>query len=49
MAKIHAVSTQGMIMGLLLAVAAGFGIGQYVKTSKRFSGVAAGGSGKLNS
>lgn len=37
MGKIHAVSTQGLIMAILLSVAAGFGIGQYVKTGKRIS------------
>lgn len=35
LSKIHAVSTQGLIMAILLSAAAGFGIGQYVKTGKR--------------
>lgn len=35
MGKIHAVSTQGAILGIVLAALAGFGIGQYVKTGKR--------------
>jgi len=45
--SIHAVSTQGLIMAILLSVAAGFGIGQYVKTGKR--GPTFNTGGKLNS
>lgn len=42
--SIHAVSTQGLIMAILLSVAAGFGIGQYVKTGKRIGSVGGGGT-----
>jgi len=37
MGKIHAVSTQGMFLGLILAALAGFGLGQVIKTGRRVS------------
>lgn len=37
LSKIHAVSTQGLIMGLLMAAIVGFGAGQYFKAGKRVS------------
>jgi adenine/guanine phosphoribosyltransferase-like PRPP-binding protein len=44
---VHAVSTQGLLLAVVLSLAMGFGIGQYVKTSKRIGSI--GGGQKLTS
>ena len=47
MGKIHAVSTQGLLLAVVLSLAMGFGIGQYIKTGKRIGSI--GGGSKLTS